>query len=118
MYYIISYFIGEIKYKQIFLGDFDNREDAANKYSELLQEYIDRPDFVLVLLAKTPEDTFNIVTCWALQTPKELQSVQKQALDQFRNGENLYNDPNLKLINIIGSTIYDELKDIFYNNNK
>lgn len=106
MYYVIAYLIGNIKYKDIHIGQYNNRQEAIDKYRKLLDDYIDNKEFAMVLL----DDKYSVLTCWALQTPKPLIEAQKMALNQFESGEDLYINPNITLINIFGSTIVDELK--------
>lgn len=107
MYYVIAYLIGTVKYKNIHVGEYDSRQEVVDVYNNLLDKYIGNKEFSMVLL----NNDHQVLTCWALETPVELRTAQTLALDKFKDGEDLYIDPNLKLINIFGSAIFDELKE-------
>jgi hypothetical protein len=107
MYTIIAYIVGNIKYKRIFLNNYNNRSDVCKKYRELLDTYAKNPEFICVLL----NDKFEILTCWALQTPINLKEAADLAIDKFEKGEELYIDTNIKLENLLGGHIYNELID-------
>lgn len=103
---VVAYLIGSIKYKQLLLSTFDDKQEAIDVYREYLNNHVSNSEFVMVMLNAKHE----VLTCWALQTPKNLKPAQDKALSNYESGEDLYVDPNLKLENIFGSAIYDELK--------
>lgn len=105
MYKIIAYIVGNVKYKRVSLNSYEKREDVVREYRGLLDSYASNPEFIGALL----DDNNNILTCWALQTPIQLKEAADMALDRFESGEDLYVDPNLKMVNLFGSQIYDEL---------
>lgn len=105
MYIIIAYIVGNIKYKRLSLSSYTNRNDAVKEYRKLLDEYASNPEFIGALL----NSKYEILTCWALQTPVGLKEAADMALDKFESGEDLYVDPNIKMENLFGTHIYNEL---------
>lgn len=106
MYSVICYLIGENKYKQLLLGNYD-KDDAIREYSRLLDQYYLRKDFVIVML----NNDHKILTMWALETPRELYGLAKLALKNFQEGKELVVDETMKLENVLGSQILEEVKE-------
>ena len=104
---IIAYLIGNIKYKQIMIKRFDDKNELLKSYRELLNIYSRMKEFVMVMLNENME----ICTAWALETPQELKSVAELALDRYENGESFFIDPSIKMINLFGSIVYKEIID-------
>lgn len=111
-YVIVAYLIGNIKYKRIFLKEYHERNEVVVEYRNLLDKYSSNKEFLCVLLGKKDSD-WNILTCWALETPPDFREIAELALDKFNRGEDMYVDPNLKLENLLGSEIYNELLDLY-----
>ena len=111
MHVVIVYLIGNIKYKQLYLNTFDSKQKAIDKYREYLLNPNNNNEIVMSLLKINSKKKIDILTAWALGTPKEFKEAALLALNKYENGEELFVDPNLSLENLYGSQIYKELLD-------
>ena len=109
MHVVIVYLIGEVKYKQLYLNTFESKKEAIDKYREYLINPDNNNEVVMSLLKMNSQNKFDILTAWALGTPKELKEAALLAIDKYENGEDLFIDTNLSLENLYGSQIYQEL---------
>ena len=108
-YVIIAYLIGQSKYKQVSIKQFNDKQTVIREYRKLLNNYAIKynDQFVMVML----NGDLDILTAWAMETPAKLIEAAKLALDTFEKGEVLYIDKNLKMVNLFGSQVYEEIVD-------
>jgi len=107
-YKIIAYLIGEHKYKRLSISQYVNKRSVIREYRSLLNKYAikSNKEFVIVML----DNENRILTAWAIETPTKLLEAAELALSTFeKDGEKLFIDKNLKLINLFGSQVYDEI---------
>lgn len=111
MYTFIAYLIGKIKYKQLRLEVFEDRETASDVYLKMLHTYVKEgmnKEYVSLLL----DSNNQIITSWALETPFDLYNIAVAAITKFKNGGKLEPFPGMTVENLLGTVIYRELKEI------